>query len=142
MTFNRHNLALLLGAAVAFLATASPSEAGFVSARIDDGPAAAAFAADHAGAGAASAPAENQQSPRRPWQIELPTDYLDAFLSPGGPAGGMSTTSSGSGPSSPPAAVPIENGSPTPALVLRVGRHEPPFHPRFIKSRLFRPPRS
>ena len=132
---------LLPKLAVASLVTlcASAAHAGLLSADIDSPNAFDAVAASAEG-GMSPATGQRSDSPEQQWQRE---DGLQAAL----PAN--STTSSGmgvtgtSGASAPPFAL-CEDGSValTAQLQLWLLSMDEPFHPRFIVSRLFRPPRS
>jgi hypothetical protein len=139
MTSNRHNLAVSLAGLISLWGIGSTTEAGFMSACIDGD---AFISAPMDSLAGSSAPREEQRQPvPLPGKVKLPLAYLDAFL--GGPSGGgMSTSSSGSGSSPAPAATLAADFSPAPDLQRRLPLRKEPFHPRFMKSRLFRPPRS
>ncbi len=95
---------------------------------------------DQFSSGKSSAPSENDSTPNRKVAEQPELDAL--FAAPSN--GGMNTqTVTGSQASATPyAAVASAEPVSTGGLELRMTRQRDRYHPRFIKSRLFRPPRS
>jgi hypothetical protein len=132
------NILFLIACLATVLGFGEAAQAGFVPAAIDPGSTASRFS--WSASGGASAPADSVPLPA-PLEIEHPGNRLVAMLGAPGSTGGMSSSGSGGSSSAPPAALPPTSGLP-PASKLRLLAREECFHPRFVKSRLFRPPRS
>lgn len=130
-----HNLIVLAAMAVFF--TASRAEAGFVSTAASD-----SFTFDSTSSSSSSSPDFGESpSPSKDLYEQLQLGNAYAPTSSEGGMGSQSSSSSG-GPSvasalSPSSPVPTAGG-----LAVRYSQQGEPFHPRFIKSRIFRPPRN
>jgi hypothetical protein len=130
-----HILFLLVGLGI-LLGIDRTVEAGFIEAAFESESTIAQFTS--------SAPAGSslpQPAVPAPWEITHPGHWLAAMLGTLGSTGGMSAPGSSGSSSAPAAVLPPRSGLP-PGLTLRLLAREEPFHPRFVKSRLFRPPRS
>jgi len=135
------NLLLTIGTLAFVLGSGVVAQAGFVAASIDgQGAEASVFLAAGAG-GTTSAPVDDQRNPKRKL-IGYQFESLAALLGASGSTGGMSSPApTGSSPA-PPAANVAADPSPVPQQRQRLLLMHEPYHPRFIVSRLFRPPRS
>ena len=135
------NLLLTIAALACVLGSGAVAQAGFVTASIDgQGAVASVFLAAGAG-GTSSAPVDDQRNPR-PQLIDYRFESPAALLGAPGSGGGMSSPApTGSSPA-PPAANLAADPLPLPQLRQRLLVMNEPYYPRFIASRLFRPPRS
>lgn len=133
----------LFAVGVLFCAATSTANAGFIVTSDPGGDVRGLLPAGGFGAGDADAPDEPLPSDNDPSPHDPALIAQFAAHGPSAP-GGMSAPSVIGGPASAGslAAVPAPR-VPTPGdLSVRLARQRERYHPRFIKSRLFRPPRS
>lgn len=121
------------------LGSSQAAQGGFIKVAIEPGATIPGFS--WAVSGGASVP-DNSVPPPAPFEIEHPGNWLVALLEAPGSTGGMSSSGSAGSSSAPPAALPPPSSVPPTLGLRRLLAWEECFHPKFIKSRLFRPPRS
>ena len=133
-----HNLILAAGCGLVFFGFGPQAEAGFIVTSLDS-PQPGTTAFTEVTGFSSSKPVE--QPPQAPYQIAENFCHTAFLAGPNstGSMGSESVTTQGGFP--PPA---ISPGTWVPSageLSLRLSQQREPYHPRFIKSRLFRPPR-
>jgi len=134
-TFN-----LLFAAACGLIlwGSASVAHAGFLVTPLD-APSVETGALGTTGSDAAS----EEKAPAVPIRLTDGNPFA-AYFAAQGPSNGMSSQSNtgGHGPSTSPAVAPTPVTPTAGQLAIRLARQPTRYHPRFIKTRIFRPPRS
>ena len=135
MSIRPANLAFLLSSIAVLLGVNTSAQAGFVSATVEQ-------ASVFRQTSLSSSGPVNAPSKPVPSRLELQEwEYLALLTTPGSPGGMTSQTVSHSTPSFLSATLTADSPSEAQLQVWREQQEES-YHPRFLVSRLFRPPRS